>query len=481
MRTKEEILNGMDEIEFLLRCRIDFKFFCERMLNITEYGGIHPFQLEWFYLVQNNSYCVIEAPSGHSKTEIMGVAYPIWRTWNERDLKVLLVSKTIRQAEGNLLSRIKSYMEDNEFLKELIPKGIDRTWNKEEIKLTNRCWIKNVPYSINIKSYRANVIVCDEGDSYDDSEIFFKHVLSRIIPGGKIIVISTPEGPTRLIGQIKNRNSKNFVFKKNQAIINCKIPNDLSTGESIWPERFPLSYLLKERETMGENAFQMNYMCNTMTEFEDTVFQIKTIIDCWDTTIGFSYETIPEAQYFITADFAISRGIKADYDAFGVIEKLNDILTIKHIEIHHGITRPMKIQRLLDLYHTFQSNYQTKIIADESNMGSMVINDLRSQGITVIPQKFSSVERNKLLITFNNILESRSLRIPRSSNDTKALKLTDLLLEQLIGFKRKKSEKTSHELIVSTASHDDVAISLAMGCKEALRMKRMTSFGVSGS
>ncbi len=480
MRTKEEILKGMDEIEFLLNCRIDFKFFCEKMLGMNEFGGIHRFQLEWFYLIQNNDNTVIEAPSGFSKTEIVGVCYPLWRIWNERHLKILLVSKTVRQAADNLLGRIKGYMEDNEYLKELIPKGLNSTWNKEEFKLTNGCWVKNVPYSINIKSYRAHLIICDEADSYENPEIFFTHVLSRIIPGGKICVISTPEGPTKLIGQIKERNPDDFIFKKNVAIVNCKIKGDLSTGESIWSERFNVPYMLKQRKSMGENSFQMNYMCNTMTEYEDTIFQIKTITDCWDSTVKFNKNVNPKAQYFIGADFAISKGIRADDDAFVVIEKLDELFTIKHIETHHGITRPMKINRLIELYNIFKSDYPVKIIADESNMGTMVISDLRSQGITVVAQNFHHAERKKLLMTLNNMLESGNFIIPRDGKDRDTIKQTNLLLEQLIGFKRKKSEKTGSELFASTAAHDDVAISIAMAAKEAGKIKKINLFGISG-
>lgn len=480
MRTKDEILKGMEELDFLMNCRIDFKFFCEQMLGMNEFGGIHEFQLEWFYLIQNNTHTVIEAPSGFSKTEIVGVCYPLWRIWNERNLKLLLVSKTTRQAEGNLLNRIKGYIEDNEYFKELIPSGMDRTWNKEEIKLKNGCWVKNVPYSINIKGYRANLIILDEADSYDNPEIFFTHVISRIIPGGKICVISTPEGPTKLIGQIKGRNPDDFVFKKNVAIINCKDPNDLSTGESIWPERFDIFYMMKQRQSMGENSFQMNYMCNTMTEYEDTIFQISTIAACWDSTLKLNKNVNPKAQYFIGADFAISRGLRADHDAFVVIEKLGEIFTLKHIETHHGITRPMKINRLVELYETFKSDYQTKIIADESNMGTMVISDLRSLGITVIAQNFHHAERKKLLITFNNMLESGNFLIPRNSKCRDTQKYTNLLLEQLIGFKRKKSDVTGSEIFASTAAHDDVAISVAMAAKEAGKFKKMNLFGISG-
>ena len=70
MRTKEECLDGMDIIEFITRCKIDFKFFCERLLGLTEQGGIHTYQLEWFNFIMNNDKVLLQAPAGFSKTTI---------------------------------------------------------------------------------------------------------------------------------------------------------------------------------------------------------------------------------------------------------------------------------------------------------------------------------------------------------------------------------------------------------------------------
>ncbi|MFW6283205.1 MAG: hypothetical protein ACOC1P_04105, partial [Minisyncoccales bacterium] len=66
-KTDSDVLQGMDYVEFITRCKIDFKFFCERLLGLTDYGGIHKYQMDWFYLIQNNIVSVIEAPSGSSK------------------------------------------------------------------------------------------------------------------------------------------------------------------------------------------------------------------------------------------------------------------------------------------------------------------------------------------------------------------------------------------------------------------------------
>jgi hypothetical protein len=483
MRTKEEILGDENIVTFLTRCKVDFKFFCERMLNITELGGIHAFQLDWFYAAQNHHRLIIEAPSGFSKTEIMGVAYPLWFVWNNKNKKVLLISKTIKQAEGNLLQRMKGYIDDNEFLRELIPTDSNRTWNKQEIRTTNGCWIVNVPYSINIKGYRSDLSILDEADSYDEVGIYFDHVTSRMNPGGKIILITTPEGPAKLIGTIKSRNP-NTPYIKTVAIVdeNGKPKEEpLDKGICIWPERFSIQDLMNKREEMGENAFQKNYMCNIMTEAEDTIFSLKYIYQCYDIAQGFSTEINPGAQYFIGADFAISKGPRADYDAFSVIERVDDQCILKHIEIHKGFPRPAKVRRLKELYDTFQGDKPTKIVADASNMGTMVINDLRSIGVSVIPQNFHSAARTLLINSLANVIEGQGLIIPRKRTDKKAMELTDELTRQLLGFRRQKSDKTGREILASKASHDDIAISIAMAVQEASKMKKLSCIGISRS
>ena len=208
MRTKKEILEGYDITTFILKCGVDFKFFCEKCLGVNTYGGIHEFQLKWLDAALNYKKLIIEAGAGSSKTEVMGAMYPLWRMFNERNLKVLLVSKTMEQGSSNMLSRIKRYIEDNELLDEIFRPEDDRlSWNVTEIKTKNGHWVKNVPYNDHIRGYRADLIICDEIDSYDNSNIFFEHVLSRLYPHGQLIGISTPVGPTQIIGLLKEKAS----------------------------------------------------------------------------------------------------------------------------------------------------------------------------------------------------------------------------------------------------------------------------------
>jgi len=255
MRSKLEILDGTPLPIFLLKCKTDFKFFCEKCLGITTYGGIHDFQMAWFRAAIKYKRLIIEAGAGSSKTEIMGAAYPIWRMLCDKNLKILLLSKTLEQSSSNMLSRVKRYIEDNELLMEYFtPADFKSSWNATEIRTTNGHWLRNAPLTDSIRGFRADLIICDEIDSYERTNIFFEHVLARLYPDAQLIGISTPTGPTRIIGQLKERAQagilKGWHFIKTPYLVDdngepAKIEDreDIWDYKSVWPEWWSLQKL----------------------------------------------------------------------------------------------------------------------------------------------------------------------------------------------------------------------------------------------
>ncbi len=490
MRSEEQILSGMDRTLFDMRCMVDFKFFCEKMLGLTDMGGIHEFQMEWINTIEKNRNTVIEAPSGSSKSEIPGVCYPLWFMYknNEKKKEILLVSKTVAQSEKNLLVRLQGYILDNEILKNtFVPKDKRTSWTKTGIRTITGTTVLNVPFNVNIKGYRSDLTICDEGDSYEDPSIYFKHVTSRTNAGGKIIVISTPEGASNLIAQLKERSPASYAFIRTTVF---KHPDgkyvssaDVNSIDdiyklqdegcySIWPEnsKFGFKFMIEEFDAIGKWSWIQNYLCEIIGESEDAAFPLKYIIESYDPDLEFSYNVEDGAMYFIGADFAISEGPRADYDAYVVVELLNGEFTIKHIETHRGIDFPIKKARLKYLYDTFYSSYGTKIVADKSQMAISLINEMKSMGMTVIPQGFSGVARLLLLQTLSNVIQSKRLHIPKHPDNVVHNDLVNLLQTQLGGFKRARTER-GNETYLSKAPHDDIAISLSMAVNEAVKYK----------
>lgn len=466
IRTINEILDGEKDFqEFLKKCKYDFKFFCERVLGLTEYGGVQPYMMEWFNLIEEHDKVIIRAPSGFAKTTVLGVAYPLWKVFTKTNLRILLVSKTIAQSKDALLYQIKDYIEDNELLKELIPKDMERTWNQTQLKTSNGCTIVNRPYAISIKGYRADIIICDEIDSYEDPEIYFDHVISRLNPGGKIIGITTPEGANRLVAiiEIRDMNKGEYIIKTYPAIVDCKISGDLTTGKSIWKERFNIDELMKRRTMMGEQKFQKNYMCNLMVEEEDTIFKSIKVSGCKDYSLGFTEELYgEEPEVYIGCDFAIASGPTSDYDVYVVVEKYENKAIIKHAEVKRGLPPEEKIKLITRLYNIYKPYM---IICDESLIGSVLIRQLRDNGLPVEAQDFHPRSRNNLLGHLKVLVDNKMIIIPSDPNDERAVTFATTLEYELISFREVKSLSTNITKYLSKASHDDTVMALAMAVK----------------
>ncbi len=462
MRTMTEILGKDSLINFLTKCQVDFKFFCERVLGFT----VKPFHLEWFNNRQNNSRVSILAPTGFGKTTILGIAFPLWKVFFSRNKQVLIISKTLPQAT-RVLMIIRGTIEDNELLLDLKPKNASETWSKQIIETSTKCKILCRPYSINIKGEHVDIIILDEASSYQDTNLYFDYVVPRCAAkNGKIILISTPESTSDLMAVIKTREAV-YSSKSYPAIVN---------GESIWPEQFPMEKLRATEKELGDQFFKKNYMCDPTAESEDSIFKMSGIMDCFDTQRGFSTDI--KGKSYMGCDFAISDSPTADFDAYVVIDKVDNYFIIKHIEIHKGFITTAKTRRIGELHELYKT---LKIRVDESNIGSTVIDDMRGKALPIIPQGFHSKERRALLNNLRNVIDGKKLIIPRSGNDMKAIKLTNELTKQLIGFVEVRNQLTGNRNIISTSAHDDIVMALAMAVKEAVRQKSTSVYGASAS
>lgn len=466
MKSMKEILGERNLVDFLIECKLDFKFFCENVLTPLfpkKDGGIKKFHLEWFHLIQNNDRVAISAPSGFGKSTILGIAYPLWLAFNYRNKQILVVSKTLPQST-RILEIIRTTIEDNELLMDLKPKNAAETWKSSEIKTRTRCRIFCRPFSINIKGERVDYILMDEAASYDKPEIYFDYIIPRLNPKGKIVLISTPESPGDLMARIRIRKL-DYAIKTYPAIVN---------GKSIWPERFSIKKLEKLKEEQGEEYFEKNFMCNPLAEPSDAIFNKKAIYKCLDPEKSFSTEI--KGRAFIGCDFAISASPTADFDAYVVIDKVDNFFIIRNIEIYKGTLIPAKINRIEQLKELYNP---IKIRIDESNIGSAILDEMRGRALPVIPQGFHSKERRELLNTLRNVVDSGKLIIPFNKADSKTIKMGELLIQQLVGFKEVRNEKTGNKNFISTAPHDDVVMALALAIKEATIQKSTRVFVAS--
>jgi len=465
MITIKDMMGSMNMTEFLYECKHNFKFWCNVVLQdlyLAEYGGIKDFQLEWFNFAEENNRVVILAPSGFSKSTLFNIAYPLWIAFTQRNKQIMIISKTLPQAIRQL-EILRVTIDNNELLKELRPQNADKSWSKQQVMTTTGCRIFVRPYSINVKGERTDYSILDEAASYDRPEIYLDYIVPRLNPKGKIVLISTPESPVDLMARL-DKPGLDYIHRTYPAITMVK-------GErvALWPERFSLAKLDKLRLELGENYFEKNFMCNPRAEEENAIYTYKMVEDCFDPDRKFTFATEGGSVY-IGVDLAISSGPRADFDCFVVVENVGGFIVMRHGEVHRGWSIQSKVNRINELAETFGDKL-VSIIVDQSNIGHAVIEDLRVMGLPVRSQDFHPTNRNKLLMNLKKVLESKTLIIPFSQDDANTQAFTKRLALELVKFKEVTTDKSGTRLTqakyVSTGSHDDTVMGLAMACAGA--------------
>ena len=421
----------------------------------------------------------ILAPTGYGKSQIFGIAYPIWLAYFRPKSESLIISKVVRGQSQTIVEIIKLTILENELLRELIPESKEFEFNKEKMVYSNGAKTYLSAYSVAVRGKHVNYLFGDEISTYpdkaDDYVIWFRDCLSRVEnKKGQIAGVTTPIEPGDL-GTILGKN-KGWVFKIYPILVDkdgnpAKPPYDKTKHFPIWPEKHSFEDLMRIRQEQGEEIFERNYMCDPNAVVSKAIYNAKDITFGYDEKLDYTHKN-QGGLVFIGCDFAMSDHQDADKDAFVVIEKANDLIYIKHMEIHHGLPVDDKIERIKELARLHQP-YQ--ILCDSSNVGKHIAQQLLNNGWPTLEVPFGPKTRREMLSTLKIIISDRKLVIPYNQENFETIKLAEELTMQLIGFKEEKSLKTRLPLFVSTSAHDDLAMALALGISGA--MEQNTDIG----
>lgn len=403
------------------------------------------------------------------KSTMLGVIYPLWLCWYRPGTHILFTASETNQAI-KILDEVKETIENNELLKPLMPPN-PSTWKKTELKMTNGSRIFCRPYTMHIKGLHVNYVFADEVQDCVDRLVFYRAVAPTVNhKKGHLVATGTPNDISDLLEELSNKPEYHAI---NHPVL-------IKPGVSRWPEVFPISELEKIRKRDGEASYQTQYMMNPKAETEGAVYLPEWVDNCFDPHEKFITGVPPEGSgvFVIGGDFAISKGARADFDAYVVVEKISDKAIIRWGERHKGFSKDAKIQRLKELIARFKP---VKIILDPSLIGDTIINELRMEGFPVEAGEFHARSRNSMLVNLLTMIQpdrsgTSALVIPRDKNDMLTMTFTNKLVEELISFKERKSTSTNMTSIVSTSSHDDTVMALALACKGAAQQKEFVDF-----
>ena len=480
MRTLEEILgDSLDISAFLVQAQLDYKFFGEHVLGLD----VQPYQAFWIDSFESKRRSCFTAPRGSGKTYALGVAFPIWKSAFNRDLKFLITAASKDRAK-DIVTELRNTIDRNELLSEILtPQGKATSWSTQGLRTKTDCQINVRAFTAKgIRGQHVDYALLDEGGEITDHQLYFSSFVPTVTQrGGKIVVIGTPQSEVDLLSILHEEERGYF----------CRTYSmwDEETQTSLWPSKFPKNELDKLRAEQGLMNFRREYLCEMVDEGAQP-FPLTQVVSTYDPDEGFEnlgryYQVVkgnPEAwgEYYIGVDLALSP--QGDYTVFTVVERLGTQLIIRNIHRIRGIDYHVQADLGKQLYESFKPR---GMLVDKSNFGEPFVNDLREMGVPADTFKFTADNRNLILNNLVRIVTNTfhkggtpTMIIPRRSQDEICLTETATLTDELQKFIFDKTP-AGFRTFRSTAKHDDTVMSLALAIYAATQFsdaKNVTAF-----
>ena len=220
---------GMQQERKLQRARESFEDFCEMAIKDEVTGKsitLAPLHRAWIghmrFCLENELNCLVLAPMGSGKTQLFGIALPVYLIGSNPNIRLKLIGLSDDSAKERLAS-IRTYIAHDEDVKAIFPKlkpDEGREWTKHRLFVERTTNAKDA--SIDAKGVtstgiggRCDYLLADDLGDYnsviaqpakrDAINNTFKIVwLTRIEPTGSAIMIATRWHERDLAGEIIN-------------------------------------------------------------------------------------------------------------------------------------------------------------------------------------------------------------------------------------------------------------------------------------
>lgn len=155
-------------------------------------------------------------PRGTFKSSIASVAFPIWKTLHNPDIRIMIDSEVYTNA-SNYLREIRGHYERNERFKRLFGDYVGPVWNDSEIIISKRTAIKKEPTMVasgigaEKTGQHYDLIIGDDLSSTSNTRspeqaekviTHYRLYTSLLDPGGEKVIIGTRYSEIDIIGHI---------------------------------------------------------------------------------------------------------------------------------------------------------------------------------------------------------------------------------------------------------------------------------------
>ena len=296
-------------------------------------------------------------------------------------------------------------------------------------------WFKSADRPDNLRGEGIDFLIIDEAAQI--KEDVWRGILRPTLmdTGGDVLFISTPKGKNwfyeeYLKGLDGEGEYKSFHFSSWQ---NPFIPrNELELAKSEMPER------LYKQEIMAEFLDEQSSVFRGYTEI------IKS----------------PEEKDLKGNNFIIGVDL-AKHEDFTVLTALNaDTMQVVEIWRFNNLSWAIQKARIKAMAEKYKN---ARIVMDATGIGDPIYDDLYTEGLNIIPYKFTNQSKARLIENLAVLIENRNIFI--LPNDT--------LLNELSIFEYQQSKTGVTRYSAPEGYHDDCVISLALAAWGATHYRKV--------
>jgi hypothetical protein len=358
------------------RAKKDFAFFVECVLTDEATGApvtLTPRQREWCSLMQNEKRLAIAAHAESGKTSLV-VAFILWLLWLDPMERIAVVSNTQAQA-AKILALAMRYIESSATLFAITGLQPSQPWTLAALTVVRPKLAKEPSLSAfgkngAITGARFTRIIVDDFDDFESTRTeaardqawqwFKSSVMPRLTLFGRAYCVGMRWAVEDFMSQLEKAGWPLRAYPLLDA-----------TGQSMWPERWPVDRIEQVRREVGERTFQRVFQCAPLDEGA-LIFKredVVAIVERGKQIPSYQLMGRPPGRFIVAVDPAFTDTKHADETGIvGVL--VNDNGTREILSVRGGRWNfDGIIANIVDVAQTFRA---TNVVCESNGGGTHI-------------------------------------------------------------------------------------------------------------
>lgn len=319
---------------------------------------------EWHDLITRHDRLVLFGHLESGKTQQLSVGRVLFELGRNHNTRVVVISNVYSQAE-KIVATLTRYIERSPDLREIFDLRPGTPWRDSAITV-ERDVISKDP-SVQgcgvhgpIVGSRIDLLILDDILDYENCRTTAQRdevdhwleseVLGRIAADGRLICVGNAYHPEDMLHRFEKK--PRFVTRRFPVI-------DPETGESNWPERWPLERIAQARQDLRPDEFARQMLCLARDDSQ-AIFRMEWVEQCKARGEGremaYGLQVVPPGCRTITGvDLAVQQHAAADLTVlFTIIVHPDESREILSIESGRW-AGPEIVERIIDTHRRYMS------------------------------------------------------------------------------------------------------------------------------